>query len=64
MIRECLKIAEDDNELYEKLIVDIATFKIKMTSMALKKTNKVTSGLSVRHSSKSRKTRDKRKGHC
>ena len=63
MIRECLKIAKDDNELYQKLIADIGTMQMNLTSMTLIKKPKETSGLVFGHSGKSKKTRDKRKGN-
>ena len=37
IIRECLKIAENDDAIYNKLIADIKTMQMDMISMALKK---------------------------
>ena len=63
MIRDCLKIAEDDDEMYDKMIADLVKMQQDMTDMALNKKQKETEGLHFGHTGKSKKTRDKRKGH-
>ena len=63
VIRDCLKIAEDDDEMYDKMIADLVKMQQDMTDMALNKKQKETEGLHFGHTGKSKKTRDKRKGH-